>query len=249
MAGGWPPPQSEYAVSDVSAMILPEGSDEGVPADRADQPGSFAKVAGLRSRTQASTSRSPRAWAARGEGLIRLVARRTGEGPTSPSCAGRVLRGEGSPGCRHRKPSAGTRRCAGPPRAADVNVESVYAAVGPHRLVLAVDKIEQADRHCRFALASRAASRAVRHSFHLREEVIGRRAARRRRAPASQLTPDLRGSRMLGTEGSTSKGPTDGWARSLLWASKEQRYAREHGEYVVCIVSRSISASLRAIHS
>ncbi len=38
---------------------------------------------------------------------------------------------------------------------------------------------------------------------------------------------------MLGTEGSTSKGPTDGWARSLLRASKEQRYTREHGEYVV----------------
>lgn len=108
-----------------------------------NQPGSFAKVAaaladaGINVEVAAGMGR-------RGEGLIRLVA-------DEPEKARRVLRALGVSFeekevlvvdiASHARGLADVLDLLA---AADVNVESVYAAVGRHKLVLAVDKIEQA---------------------------------------------------------------------------------------------------------
>ncbi len=108
-----------------------------------NQPGSFARVAaaladaGIGVEVAAGMGR-------RGEGLIRLVA-------DNPDRARGVLRSLGvsfeekevlvvDVGHHPRELADVLDRLA----AADVNVESVYAAVGRNKLVLAVDKIEQA---------------------------------------------------------------------------------------------------------
>jgi hypothetical protein len=108
-----------------------------------NQPGSFAKVAaalaevGVGIEVAAGMGR-------RGEGLIRLVA-------DEPSKARDVLRSLGvsfeekevlvvDVGTHPRELAAVLDRLA----AADINVESVYAAVGRNKLILAVDKLEQA---------------------------------------------------------------------------------------------------------
>jgi hypothetical protein len=110
-----------------------------------NQPGSFARVAaaladvGVGIEVAAGMGR-------RGEGLIRLVA-------DDPEKARQVLRALGisfeekdvlvvNVGSTPRELADVLDRLA----AADVNVESVYAAVGRNKLVLAVDKIEQARR-------------------------------------------------------------------------------------------------------
>jgi len=110
-----------------------------------NQPGSFAKVAaaladaGIRVEVAAGMGR-------RGEGLIRLVA-------DDPDKARQVLRSLGASfeekdvlvvdvGAHPRQLADVLDRLA----AADVNVESVYAAVGKNKLVLAVDKIDVARR-------------------------------------------------------------------------------------------------------
>jgi hypothetical protein len=108
-----------------------------------NQPGSFAKVAaaladaGIGIEVAAGMGR-------RGEGLIRLVA-------DDPDKARQVLR---SLGVSFEEKEVLVVDIASSPRgladvldrlaAADVNVESVYAAVGRSKLVLAVDKIEPA---------------------------------------------------------------------------------------------------------
>ncbi len=110
-----------------------------------NQPGSFAKVAaalaevGVGIEVAAGMGR-------RGEGLIRLVA-------DDPDKARHVL---SSLGISFEEKDVLVVDVGGHPReladvldrlaAADVNVESVYAAVGRNKLVLAVDKIEQARR-------------------------------------------------------------------------------------------------------
>jgi hypothetical protein len=108
-----------------------------------NQPGSFAKVAaaladaGINVEVAAGMGR-------RGEGLIRLVA-------DEPKKARRVLRALDVSFeekevlvvdiASHARGLADVLDLLA---AADVNVESVYAAVGRQKLVLAVDKIEQA---------------------------------------------------------------------------------------------------------
>ncbi len=110
-----------------------------------NQPGSFAKVAaalaevGVGIEVAAGMGR-------RGEGLIRLVA-------DDPEKARQVLN---SLGVSFEEKDVLVVDVGGHPHeladvldrlaAADVNVESVYAAVGRNKLVLAVDKIEQARR-------------------------------------------------------------------------------------------------------
>lgn len=108
-----------------------------------NQPGSFARVAaaladaGIGVEVAAGMGR-------RSQGLIRLVA-------DDPARAREVLR---SLKVSFEEKDVLVVDVGAPPRgladvldrlaAADVNVESVYAAVGRNKLVLAVDKIEQA---------------------------------------------------------------------------------------------------------
>jgi hypothetical protein len=124
-------------------MIRPEDAMKEFQLTVQNQPGSFAKVAsaladvGVTVEVAAGMGR-------RGEGLIRLVA-------DDPDRTRQVLR---SLDVSFEEKDVLVIDIGSYPRgladvldllaAADVNVESVYAAVGRNKLVLAVDKVEQA---------------------------------------------------------------------------------------------------------